>query len=518
MSQANDLLQGKVKPWWNGLDSGARLQMAAMTIAFIVALVVTFTFILKPTYETLYVGLDPAEAGQVVEKLKEDKIPYKLDSGGTTISIPRKDIYDVRLKMASEGIPRSGTVGYEIFDKTNLGMTDFLQKVNYRRALEGELSKSICSIAEIKTARVHLVIPEPRLFMEDKKEATASVIVHLNGARSLSERQVEGIAYLVSSSVEGLRPENVTIIDPSGKLLSNKTYGDGVGALTSSQMEIQRNVEAYLENKARSMLDPVIGPGKSVVSISAMLNFEQLEKTMENYDPDNLAIRSEERNTESSSEQNTKVDGKGKTVTNSNENNVTNYEVNKTVQHVISQMGNITKLSVAVVVDGNYKPVSGGAKDKEAAPQYVPRTQDELDKITSIVKGAVGYDAERNDVFEIANVAFENRPEIEEEPSFITTVFTTHRVEDWFDLGLKIALGLIALMIFMKMKKKFSEYMERQRIESQRQMAEKEIIRKREEIIPKVSTEPQLVDHLRAIANEKPTEIAKVIKTMMVEA
>lgn len=517
MSQTNDILQGKVKPWWNGLDSGARLQIAAMTIAFIVAVTVTFTFILKPTYETLYVGLDPAEAGQVVEKLKEDKIPYKLDNGGTTVSIPRKDIYDVRLKMASEGIPRSGTVGYEIFDKTNLGMTDFLQKVNYRRALEGELSKSICSIAEVKAARVHLVIPEPRLFMEDKKEATASIILHLNGARSLSERQVEGIAYLVSSSVEGLRPENVTILDPSGRLLSNKNYGDGVGALTSSQMEIQRNVESYLESKARSMLDPVIGQGKSVVTISAQLNFEQVEKTMENYDPDNLAIRSEERNTETASEQNTKEDGKGKTVSNSTENSVTNYEVTKTIQHVVSQMGNISKLSVAVVVDGSYKAVPG-AKEKDAVPQYAPRSQEELDKITSIVKGAVGYDAERNDVFEIANVAFENRPEIEEEPGFISTIFTTQKIDYWFDLALKIALGVIALMIFMKLKKRLSEYWERQRLESQRSMAEREIVRKREEIIPKVSTEPQLVDHLRVIANEKPTEIAKVIRTMMVES
>ena len=517
MSQVNDIYQGRLKPWWGALDAGTRVQIVAITLAFAVALIVTISFIFKPSFETLYVGLDASEAGQVVEKLKEDKIPYKLDNGGTTISIPRKDIYDVRLRMASEGIPRSGTMGYEIFDKTNLGMTDFLQKVNFRRALEGELSKSICSIGEVKSARVHLVIPEPRLFMEDKKEATASVILHLNGARSLSTRQVEGIAYLVSSSVEGLRPENVTILDASGRMLSNKSYGGGVGALTSSQIELQRNVESYLEGKARSMLDPVIGPGKSAVTVSAQLNFEQVEKTMENYDPDNLAIRSEERSSESASESNTREDGKGKTVSNSSENTVTNYEVNKTVQHVISQMGNIGKLSIAVVVDGTYKTVAGG-NAKEPTFQYAPRSQDELDKITSMIKGAVGFDAERSDVFEIANVAFENKPEIEEEPGFMTTVFTTQKLEDWFDLGLKIILAGIVLLILLKMKKKFSQFMEKQRVESQRLAAERELIRKREEFIPKVNNEPQLVDHMRAIASEKPTEIAKVIKTLMVES
>ncbi len=464
MSQANDIYQERLKPWWGALDSSARLQFGAIVLALAVAIIVSSIFIFKPRYETLYMGLDANEAGQVVEKLKEDKVPYHLEDGGTSIAVPRKDIYDIRLRLASEGLPRSGTLGYEIFDKTNLGMTDFLQKVNFRRALEGELSKSICSIHEVKSARVHLVIPEPHLFLEDKKEATASVILNLYGNRSISDRQVEGIAYLVSSSVEGLHPENVTILDSSGRLLSEKNYGDGVGALSSSQIEIQRNVEAYLENKARGMLDPVIGQGKSVLSISAQLNFEQVEKTMENYDPDNLAIRSEEKSQEKSSETNTNAEGSGKTTSNSSENTVTNYEVNKTVQHIVSQMGNISKLSVAVVVDGAYRtPVGGGG---DAAPQYVPRTQEELNKITNIVKGAVGFDPLRNDIFEIANVAFENKPEIEEEPGFLTTVFSPNRVDDWLDIGLKVLLAAAALIFILKMKKALKGIWERQRTEN----------------------------------------------------
>lgn len=511
MNPLMETYNNRLKPWWSALDSGSKFQFTTITLAFVVALIVTTVFVFRPKYETLYVGLEQSEAGQIVEKLKESKVPYKLENGGATISVPRKDIYDIRLRLASEGLPRSGAVGYEIFDKSNLGMTDFLQKVNFRRALEGELAKSICSIGEVKSARVHLVIPEPRLFQEDRKEATASVILNLRGARSISNRQVEGIAYLVASSVEGLNPDNVTILDSSGRLLSEKNYGSGVTGLSSSQLEMQKNVESYLESKARGMLDPIIGASKSVVTVSAELNFEQVEKTMENYDPDNLTIRSEERTQEKSSESNIKEGGNGKTTSNSVENVVTNYEVNKTVQHVISQMGNIKRLSVAMVVDGSYKAAPG--EDGTQTQQYVPRSQEELDKFASIVKGAVGYNIDRNDIFEIANVAFDIKPEVEEKTGF----FDARRFDYLFEILPKIGLIFLAVFIFFKIRKKMNEIWERQRIEAQRAAAEREIIKKREEIVPKINTEPQLVDHLRAIANEKPMEIAKVVKTMMAE-
>jgi flagellar M-ring protein FliF len=511
MNPFGAILGDKIKPWWSSLDSGAKFQITAVTLAAVAAAIIMAVFLLRPSYETLYAGLDPAEAGQVVEKLKADKVPYRIDNGGTTIEVSRKNIYDIRLQMASEGLPRSGTVGYEIFDKTNLGMTDFLQKVNFRRALEGEIAKSICTIREVKSARVHIVIPENRLFQEDQKHATASVILNVYGAQSISARQVEGIAYLVSSSVEGLSPENVTILDTSGKLLTKKNYGDGAAALSSTQMDLQRNVESYLESKARSVLDPVIGEGKSAVTVSAQLNFEQVEKTMENYDPDNLAIRSEERNTEKSSEANAKTDGPGKTTSNSTENTVTNYEVNKTVQHVVSQMGNITKLWVAVVVDGNYKTIMGdGGKETQ---QYTPRTQEELDKIASVVKGAVGFDDQRNDDLEIANVPFENKPEPEEKQGFFTGI----QVNNYTDYIWKGLLILAALFIFMRMKKKFGAFLEKQKIQSEEIAKKKEQSRGQNEMIPRLNGEPQLIDHLRAIANERPNEIARVVKTMMVE-
>jgi len=308
------------KPWWTSKDNASKVIFGAVGVAATVALIVSFVFILRPNYETLYLGLDTQEAGQVVEKLKEYKVPYKFENGGTTIAVPRKDIYDVRLRLASEGLPKSGSLGYEILDESKLGMTEFLQKINYRRALEGELAKSISGLKCVRAARVHIVIPEARLFREDKLDATASIVLSLSRAGGISENQVEGILYLVSSSVEGLNPENVTILDSSGRMLSSKKNSSKLGALSSTQYDLKKNVEEYLEGKALSILDPVMGRGQSIVKITAQLNFEQVEQTIENYDSDNPAVRSEEKTTESSTEENKAESGKGTSVNNSTEN------------------------------------------------------------------------------------------------------------------------------------------------------------------------------------------------------
>lgn len=479
------------------------------TLALLVAAIVTLVFIFSPTYETLYVGLDVAEAGQVAEKLKEYKVGYRLENGGTTIAVPRSDIYEVRLKLASEGLPRSGSVGYEIFDKSNLGMTEFLQKVNFRRALEGEIARSISSIRGVQSARVHIVIPESRLFREAQKEATASVVLSLGGAGGISSSQVEGIVYLVSSSVEGLMPDKITILDSSGRLLSRKQSGGALGALSASQLDLRKQVESYLEEKALSMLDPVVGSGKAVIRISAKLNFKQVEETIESFDPDNPTIRSEERITEKSSEENSNPDDRGKNITNSIENVVTNYEINRTVQHVVNSVGNIEKLWVSILVDGVYEEVEGEGGIQE---QYAPRSREELDQIASIVKGAVGFDARRNDLLEIASAPFTRQDYDYSEP-----FFSNQRIDEWLRIGGKLVFLALAAIIFFKARKRFAEFMKRQSIEAKRRAAHRETQRKREELIPRLQDEPQLADHLKEIAKQKPDEIAKVVKTMMAE-
>lgn len=509
MGYLSDIYKEQFKPWWNDLDGGARLLYVGITLALLIAAIVTMVFIFSPTYETLYVGLDAAEAGQVAEKLKEYKVGYRLENGGTTIAVPRGDIYEVRLKLASEGIPRSGSVGYEIFDKSNLGMTEFLQKVNYRRALEGEIAKSISSIRGVQSARVHIVIPESRLFKDAQKDATASVVLSLGGAGGISSSQVEGIAYLVSSSVEGLNPDNVTILDSGGRMLSGRKSGSELGALSASQLELRKQVESYLEDKALAMLDPVVGPGKAVVRISANLNFEQVEQTIENFDPDNPAIRSEERVQENSSEEDSNAGDGGKTVTNSTENVVTNYEINRTVQHVVNSVGNIEKLWVSILVDGIYEEVEGEGGLQE---QYTPRSREELDQIAGIVKGAVGFDTERNDVLEITSAPF-----AQQEYDYSEPFFSNERIDEWLRVGGKLIFLAFAAFVFFKMGKRFTGFMERQRVEAKRRAAQREAQRKRDELLPKVQGEPRLVDHLKEIAKQKPDEIARVVKTMMAE-
>jgi len=498
----------RLLPWWKDLDTVARFLYVGMIIAAVVAASVIFVFIFSPSYETLYTGLEPTEAGEVVSKLKEEKVSYRLENGGTTIAVPRSDIYDVRLRLASEGIPRTGNMGYEIFDKTNLGMTEFLQKVNYRRALEGELAKSISGIRGVKSARVHIVIPETRLFRETQQDATASVVLALGGAGGLSAQQVEGIVYLISASVEGLSPDNVTILDSAGRMLSARKFGNDMGALTSSQLEIRKQVESYLEAKAQSMVDPVVGNGKAVIKVSADLNFEQVEQTIENYDPDNLSVRSEERVTESSSET-PDPQAAGKTVSNSSENTVTNYEVNRTIQHVVNSVGNIDRLWVSILVDGTYKNVEG---TDGVTREFQPRGQDDLNRIANIVKGAIGFDSDRDDVIKI-----ETAPFAQENLDYSEPFFTNQRIDDWLRIGGRLLMGFLAVMIFLKLRKWIMGIMEEQKILAKRRAAEREAQRKREELLPRIQKEPKLVDHIKDIAKEKPEEIAKVVKTMMSE-
>jgi flagellar M-ring protein FliF len=410
--------------------------LGGTVVAVVVAVVVGGLVFKRAGYSTLYSGLSAEEAGQVAQKLEAKDIAYRVVAGGTGISVPSGKVYSTRIELASEGFPRSGTVGFEIFDKTVFGMTDFLQKVNYRRALEGELAKTIAQLDEVEGVRVHIVVPERALFKEDEQPATASVVLKMNPARSLGTKQVEGIVYLVSSSVEGLSPDRVTIIDTRGTLLS-KGFPDEQGG-ASDGLALRKSVENYLEGKAQTLLDGVLGGGKSVVRVSATLNLEQIQQSIESYDPESAVVRSEERvaNTEA---------GGG-----SNETSVTNYEMNKTVQSIAGEVGNIQRLSIAVMVDGTYETT--GTVDK-APKKFVPRSDAELRKIAGIVKSAVGFDAKRSDYFEIASIAFD-RTFTDEEGENIGKML---RMQFYMSLARKggyVAIAVVMLIFLARMVKK----------------------------------------------------------------
>ena len=507
-----DNLKATFAPWWQGVNQTKRVAFMALSALGLVIVIFIFSKLLQADYQILYRNLDSQEAGQIVDQMHESKTPYRLSQGGTAILVPGDKINEIRLNLAAQGYPKSGVVGYEIFDQTNLGMTDFLQKVNYRRAMEGELTKTISTLKEVKSARVHLVIPEPRLFKEDEKEPTASVVLFLNRALPLSQRQIEGIAYLVSSSVEGLPPENVTILDSSGKLLSERRQSDQLAKLSSNQLDMKKNVEAYIQDKAQSMLDGVMGPAKSIVRVSADLDFDQLERTRESYNPDSVVVRSEETTEESESQSDSADPNKKKDASGSKKTTVKNYEVNKTLEHLVSQVGNINQMRVSLSVDGTYTMVKGA--DGKMQRQYVPRSQEELDKLLALVRGAVGFSDTRGDVIEIANLPFETFQDDWEEKQKMKRDETLQYL---LKIGYRIMAFLAAIFVLFRMRKVYARWNERRQAHRRFVDAQTEIKRKAAEIIPKVSHEPKLIDHVRKLADDNPQEIAKAIKTMMAD-
>ena len=470
-------------------------------------------------YARLYSNLESAEAGEIVNYLTTNNVPYEITDNGGSIDVPSDQVYKLRLALASQGMPKAGNVGYSIFDQNNLGMTDFLQNLNFRRALEGELTKTIMQLSEVQAARVHIVIPKDRLFKEDKKEPTASVVLKLRNRAGLGKAQLAGVSHLVAASVEGLKPQNISIIDYDGNLLSGGQDKDQLAGLSSSQLEVRQTVESYLQEKAQSMLDGVLGPGKALVRVTADLNFQQLERTSEEYDPDKASVRSEERTTNSSSNSDKTADtGENKQEENS-QTIVTNYELNKTVEHIVNAVGTIQRLSVAVTVDGTYQTPKEGAGDGAAEKVYQPRSQDELDRLAGIVKNAVGFDTQRNDQIELINVPFD-REQVEVDRQALDTMYQR---EMYWEIGKKVGVVVLIILAFLylkrKSKKRFAALgtMLAPTGHTGVRAQHSNVLVEDETAQPLTIRQPRLVDQMQATAKEKPEEIAKVIKTMMIE-
>ena len=410
-------------------------------LTVVAAVVAGFIFIINwttsPEFGILYKNLSPEDAGVILSKLKENKVDYKISSNGTSISIPDDLIYEKRMELASQGLPKGGSVGFEIFDNTNLGITEFVQNVNYQRALQGELSRTISKFDEVANARVHIVMSSRSLFIDQDEPATASVVLTMCRGRTLNQDQVRGIVHLVSSSVSGLNPDNITVIDGNGKMLTGSKDGSVTGKTSHDELEFKENLEKSLEKRVKTMLDTALGNNKSVVRISCALNFKKSEKTEEKYYPENQVVRSEQLATSISNGTGNRPSGVPgvssnitpgkKTAAASGTNNnfekqdkTVNYEIGKTINHIIEPVGTITKLSIAVMVDGKYeyqvsdqKQGAGKGKNSEAGKDqgdliYIARTKDEMQKFEGIVKRAVNFEEQRGDEIEIVNIPFES--------------------------------------------------------------------------------------------------------------
>ncbi|MBA4252234.1 MAG: flagellar M-ring protein FliF [Chlorobiaceae bacterium] len=423
---------------FNKLSLQQKVLIGGLFGVTIVLFVLTIFYLNKPTFSILYTGLAPADASKVIEELAAQNIEYSIEGNGQTIKVPEEKVYELRLSLASKGIPSSGVIGYEIFDKNTMGMSEFMQKLNYKRALEGELSRTIIQQEGIEGARVHIVTPQRSVFRDEEKFPTASVVLKLSGNSSLSKQNIQAISNLISSSVEGLEPSRVTILDTKGRLLSRESDESGFSGSSQKNYEVKQQIENYLAMKAQSILDNVLGVGNSIVQINADVDFSQVEKTMELYDPESqVAV----------SEQTVRSENSGMTITDTtaqlNENTTTNYEISKTIQRVVEASGSIRRLSVAVVINDVAREVTEGETVKTV---FEPRQPEQLVKLEEIVKNAVGIDPERNDQFSLVNISFETREleEIkEEQASFL------HNNEELINLILILA-AISASFILLK--------------------------------------------------------------------
>ena len=376
------------------LSFNQKVLLGVVLTASIISVSVFSLWLQKEDKAVLYSNLSPEDAAAALEELAKQDVATELKNGGSTILVPESQVARLRIDLAGKGVVANGPVGFEIFDGKQYGLTEFLQNVNFKRALEGELTKSILSLQGIQQARVHLVLPQPSIFKKEDNGATASVVLRLGRGAKLSESQIAGIQALVAGSVEDLKTDAVTVIDQTGRVLSAAPQDEDMGR-SESQLGLRKDVEEYLTDKAGSMLDKVLGAGRSIVRVDATLNFEKLTRDREIYDPASTVVRSEVRNEE--------TDAQGGTT----ENSTTNYEINRTVEHIVGQTGNIANLSVSVFVDGHYEP----AADGKGEPTYTPLTEDELGQLKRVVQTAVGLNSVRGDQIEIVNMQFRQADE-----------------------------------------------------------------------------------------------------------
>ena len=375
------------------------------------------------SYAVLYSHLNPDDAGAILSVLQEEKIPYKVVGDGSIILVPKDKVYEVRLKLAAKGLPHGKVVGFEIFDEPKLGITQFQQHVEYLRALEGELERTIKQIDAVKNVKVNIALPKDSIFVREEQRPKASVLVQLWEGMDLTPEQVKAIVFLVSHAVPGLKPEDVTVVDNRGRVLTDllEEQKDSLG--TSKELQIKQQLEREIQRKVQSMLSQVLGGGRVVVRASVEVETGKVETQKEIYDPDMTAVVSQRKIQEKETGVEKKQQGVPGTTTNvppvvnlnagnkvlqkEKKDVTTNYDVSKTIEKSTTPVFKIKRITVAVLVDGKYEK----KKDKNGNEiiKFVPRSPEEIKTYEDIVKSAIGYDPKRGDKVTVASVPFEAR-------------------------------------------------------------------------------------------------------------
>lgn len=400
-------------------------------LAFSIALLIgVWSWSRQPTYAVLFSGLSEKDGGAIVTALQAQNVPYKVSEQGTSIMVPMQQAAELRLRMASQGLPKGGHVGFELMENERIGLSQFHEQVNFQRALEGELGRTIASLSAVEDARVHLAIPKQTAFLRDEQKPTASVVLTLRGGRVLDSNQVAGIVHLVSSSVPELTAEAVSVLDQNGNLLTLKSDALRQAGLDSSQLKYVHDVEEGVVQRINTILEPVVGQGNMRAQVTADINFDQQEQTSETFNPNPVpkqAIRSQQTADSTTLQPGPQgvpgalsnqppvpasaplttpaVPGVGGTANGAqplsiNKNATTNYELDKTVQHTKKSLGQIKRLSVAVVV--NHR----NDRDNKGNVRTTPLSDEQMKQINDLVREAVGYDEKRGDTLNIANAPF----------------------------------------------------------------------------------------------------------------
>lgn len=435
--------------------------MGAVTLALVGFFAVVILRVSQPPMGVLFSDLSAADAGAILKDLDSRAVRYESRDEGATILAPRDEIARLRMDLAAKSLPSGGGVGYEIFDKGDaFSATSLVQSINQLRALEGELSRTIRSLGRVQAARVHLALPEKRLFERDREPARASIVLKTRG--ELGPEQVQAIRHLVASAVQGLAVERVSIVDERGRLLAGGPGGQEGPALAASNGEERRTaLERRLRQQVEEMMAGIVGPGRARVQVAAELDLNRVESRSENYDPETRVLRSSQTRGETSNtasgegqvsvgnelpgarDQSTPArDSSNKT------EEITNYEISRTTRTEVSEAGRVKRLSVAVLLDGSY------SKGPNGEAVYQPRSKEDLERIGALVRSAVGFDKARGDQVEVVNMPLAETPAaLQAEPvPFLASLlsFTRHDLLRLVELGVISLLVLIVLLAVVR--------------------------------------------------------------------
>ena len=473
MNQNLRLLARQLLETWKQLGLNQRVSLVLGAGVVLAGLLGLSIWSSRPDFVLLYGKLDDAESARVIAALDEAKIPYQTGRGGTSILVPSDKVHQTRAQLAAKGIPRGEGVGFEIFDKPNFGISDFVQRANYLRAVQGELARTISQIDMVEQARVMIVMPENRLLVDNQRKPTASVFVRLKGNGQLPASAVNSIRFLVANAVEGLQGNSVSVVDNLGNVLSENQDNDSTAGLSNNQLNARRNFEQYLARKAEVMLERALGPNQAIVRVAADINWDSVTRTEEKFDPDQQVARSTTLNDEttiaSTADATGGAAGVASNVANGDTNNSaagalnstqtkkkitqSQYEIGRTTVNTLLAAGGIRRLSAAVFVA---QKMDGVGQDRKA----VPYSDEEIAKLKRIVQSALGLqenDPARKDEITLEQIPFNDQAATE----LNQRLQSDGQRQLYWELGKNALFALVAVVmfiVFLKLLKKTSSH------------------------------------------------------------